>query len=76
MVHMKVHVSIKDRDHFFQQMNQTRSPLFSASRAYDKEPIYCVIGKTDVGELSLIFLKPLIYGLYLRVDALTGIDHG
>ena len=31
---------------------------------------------TDVGELSLIFLKPLIYGLYLRVDALTGIDHG
>ena len=30
----------------------------------------------DVGELSLIFLKPLIYGLYLRGDALTGIDHG
>mgnify|MGYP001777384933 CR=1 FL=1 len=30
----------------------------------------------DVGELSLIFLKQLIYGLYLRVDALTGIDHG
>ena len=32
--------------------------------------------KADVGELSLIFRKPLIYGLYLRVDALTGIDHG
>ena len=36
----------------------------------------CHDGKADVGELSLIFLKPLIYGLYLRVDAITGIDHG
>ena len=38
MVHMKVHVSIRDRDHFVQQMNQIRSHLFSASRDYDKEP--------------------------------------
>ena len=50
MVHMKVHVSIRDRDHFVQvhvsirdrdhfvqQMNQIRSHLFSASRDYDKE---------------------------------------
>ena len=29
----------------------------------------------DVVELSLIFQKPLIYGLYLRVMPLTGIDH-
>ena len=41
MVHMKVHVSIKDRDHFVQQTNQIRSHLFSASRAYDKEPLAC-----------------------------------
>ena len=31
--------------------------------------------ETDVVELSLIFQKPLIYGLYLRVMPLTGIDH-
>ena len=30
---------------------------------------------TDVVELSLIFQKPLIYGLYLRVMSLNGIDH-
>ena len=28
MVHMKVHVSIRDRDHFVQQMNQIMSHLF------------------------------------------------
>ena len=31
---------------------------------------------TDIGELRLLFLKPLIYGLYLRGDVLTGSDHG
>ena len=31
--------------------------------------------RADVVELSLIFQKPLIYGLYLRVMPLTGIDH-
>ena len=34
-----------------------------------------VLQRSDVVELSLIFQKPLIYGLCLRVMPLTGIDH-
>ena len=39
------------------------------------QPLQATNTATDVVELSLIFQKPLIYGLYLRVMPLTGIDH-